>query len=247
MKHIKYLGLLILLLVVSVSCFNTITSVEDKDLDQDIFEYASSGDLAGVKECIENGVDINFNHGINGTVLMVASRNGHLEVVKYLVDSGANIDFSSSTLGSALNAASEGKHTKIVEYLASKNASFNYPLIRASYVGDIYLVKYLVDKDPSIINFQDSGKDTALIHASLGGYLEIVKYLVGIKDVDVNVQNNYKSTALMWGAFGGYLEIVECLVGENANIDLTDNNNETALMIAIRHKHDDVVTYLQGL
>ena len=102
MKNIKYLGLLIALLVGSVSCSTIITDPKDVQ----IFDYAKAGDLAGVKKCIENGASINRKNIDGSTALILASENGHLEVVTYLVEKGADIDLKDSVGSTALTLAS---------------------------------------------------------------------------------------------------------------------------------------------
>ena len=123
MKHIKYLVLLILLLVSSVSCFNTITNVKP---ESSIFDYAASGDLAGVQECIESGIDVNAttawaDKADNTTALMLASHFGHLDVVKYLVETGkADTKLTNIVNQTALDLATLRNHTTVMEYLKGK-------------------------------------------------------------------------------------------------------------------------------
>ncbi|MGX2983205.1 ankyrin repeat domain-containing protein [Helicobacter sp. 23-1045] len=55
-------------------------------LNNELLEFAKSGNLSGVKQCLANGANINFADEQNNTAIMYASMNGHLEVVKFLLE-----------------------------------------------------------------------------------------------------------------------------------------------------------------
>lgn len=56
------------------------------DYNVELLETAKSGNVYKVKQCLENGADINFVDERNNTAIMYASMNGHLEVVKFLME-----------------------------------------------------------------------------------------------------------------------------------------------------------------
>mgnify|MGYP003122497466 CR=1 FL=1 len=60
------------------------------NINEELIEFAKSGNLKKVKECLNNGADIDHKN-INGeTALMWASWRGHLEVGEFLIENGAN-------------------------------------------------------------------------------------------------------------------------------------------------------------
>lgn len=226
MKQIKYLGLLILLLVFNISCFDVATKVNNKGLEKDLLYHAKFGNLIGVKECIENGADINAR-GSYGTPLMVASYYGHLEVVKYLVSKKADINLEYDIKGSALRRATIGGHLEIVKHLVENGADmdFNHSnvgtvLNAASESGHIEIVEYLVAKGASL--------DAPLIRAAGVRDIELVRYLVE-RNANIDYQDSSKYTALIWAALTGELEIVQYLVDNKADANIRTNYGGTAL------------------
>ena len=61
----------------------------DKNLDLELFEAASSGNLQGVKTALEKGANANYANGDGRTSLMRASKRGYEEIVKLLIDNDA--------------------------------------------------------------------------------------------------------------------------------------------------------------
>lgn len=57
-----------------------------------IYSAAGNGNLAAVKQYLQDGADVNARTKDGLTPLMFAARDGHLDVVKYLVDKGADMN-----------------------------------------------------------------------------------------------------------------------------------------------------------
>ncbi|MFA5106679.1 MAG: ankyrin repeat domain-containing protein, partial [Candidatus Micrarchaeia archaeon] len=67
-----------------------------------LLEAVSSGDLAGVKEALAAGADVNAKDRDGYTALMVASYWGHMDIVKLLIAAGADVNAKSETGYTAL-------------------------------------------------------------------------------------------------------------------------------------------------
>ena len=134
-------------------------------------ESAKLGDLALVKYCIENKVDVNMGDSV---ALRCAAEYGHLEVVKYLVENGSHI-FTYDDY--AIRNACANGHFEIVKYLVQHGADIHgygdSGLVMASKNGHFDIVKYLIEKgaNPNAHN----GK--ALEFATIHSHDKIVKYL----------------------------------------------------------------------
>ncbi len=86
---------------------------------QQIANYARTGNLNAVKQCVSNGADVNAR---NGGALMRASSNGHLDIVKYLIEKGADVNAKDYGGDTALMGASSRGYLEVVKYLIEKGA-----------------------------------------------------------------------------------------------------------------------------
>jgi ankyrin repeat protein len=128
-----------------------------------LLDYSWKGDLNGVKECIENGADVNCKDNDGWTPLMYSSDNGHLKIVKYLIKNGVDVN--------------------------CKDIGGSTPLIWSSYDGHFGIVKVLIENGADV-NCKSNGGYTPLMFSSTRGYLEIVKVLIE-NGTDWNIKNKY--------------------------------------------------------
>ncbi len=78
----------------------------------------------------------------------------------------------------------------------------------------------------------------AIHHAAVNGHCSIVRYLIEHCGVGVDVKNPWGMTALHCAAINGHEAVVKMLVDEfNADDNITDNNSETALDLAIANNN----------
>ena len=59
------------------------------DLDDALMDAVYEGNLAKVKEFVENGANVNLTNKKGYTALMYASENGHTDIVEFLKSVGA--------------------------------------------------------------------------------------------------------------------------------------------------------------
>ncbi|CAI2162259.1 14518_t:CDS:2 [Funneliformis geosporum] len=69
---------------------------------------------------------------------------------------------------------------------------------------------------------------------------DVVKYLVGLPSVNIDLQNNDGESALYQAASLGNVEVVNILMNANANIESSNRENITPLIIAAYNGHADV-------
>jgi ankyrin repeat protein len=128
-----------------------------------LLDYSWNGDLKGVKECLENGADVNYKSYGDSTPLMLSSVRGHLEIVKTLIKNSVDVN--------------------------CKNIFGDTPLIRASYYGHLEIVKLLIENGADV-NCKDKDGWTPLMNSSHMNHLEIVKTLIE-NGADWNIKNIY--------------------------------------------------------
>jgi len=118
------------------------------------------------------------------------------------------------------------------------------PLMKASAIGRLDVVQFLVGRDGVDVNKTEDYGRTALMLASMGGHLEIVKILVD-HGADLNKTNVNGRTALMLASMRNHLNVVKYLVEHGADLKITDNDGETAITIASKYSHSDIVKFFR--
>src|SRR3972149_11117650 len=95
------------------------------------------------------------------------------------------------------------------------------------------------------VNSRTALGETALMLAALRGDLEVVRQLL-VHGAEVNPSGNW--TPLIYAAVKGSVEISRLLLAYGADINATvDSNGLTALMMAAREGHADLVALLLSL
>lgn len=83
-----------------------------------LFKDATDGNLQGVRDYYNKGLDINVLDQYDWTPLMCASYAGHLHIVKYLLSKGADITKRSKSGETAAELALKCGHHKLREYIS---------------------------------------------------------------------------------------------------------------------------------
>lgn len=170
-----------------------------------------------LKWFFEHGISVNAMDSHKATGLMFAAAMGQVDALKCFVEHGADVNMLDDESYSALYNALAGNHKAAVDYLMSQGAS---------------------------IPHNKMGK--YFFYAAQEGYLSVVKYLIE-HDLDVDTcTNKIKKTGLMFAAEYGRLDIVTYLLEHGADANKHDIKGRTALTLAKKNKHTEVVEYLQG-
>jgi ankyrin repeat protein len=98
---------------------------ENIDWNQKLLDYSWSGDLKGVKECLENGADVNCKDKWGQTPLMESSYYGYLEIVKVLIENGVDVNCKNDNGDTPLMNSSHMNHLEIVKVLIENGADWN--------------------------------------------------------------------------------------------------------------------------
>lgn len=163
-------------------------------LDQELYEAAAAGDLAGVREMIDAGADADAVIAGDGSPLIGAARSGSIEIARFLLDHGANANQPVPGDGSPLIvAATTGRMDQVVllvEHGADVNlevAGDENPLMGAAEGGHLEIVRFLVDRGADVHTriwnerYNGAGEwRTALSQARRNGHAHVVQYLQSV-------------------------------------------------------------------
>jgi ankyrin repeat protein len=219
-----------------------------------LIEAAESGDLDGVKQALEDGVDINFkDEFFKDTALHKACSAGHLEVVELLIERGADMLLLNGVDFTPLHLAARDGRLGVVQLLLAKIESIPERLLNdaihvasMSVSGSEIIVRALDDYRTKQVRPSTDSLESAngiLLEASENGDIEAVQKSLA-DGADPNIKDGRGMRPLLWAALRGHLEIVKTLLEKGADINGTNTAEWTSLMEAAMEGHLDVVRFL---
>lgn len=198
----------------------------------DWLQVVESGSLGDIKKFISNGVDVNVKGGyMDETALMKACSKGHLEVVKALLAHQADVNVKNIYGHTALMIASWQNNLELVKLLIYNNAEIN----AKDNKGNTALMWTGGEK------YESDEIDVDEIEDRIKGHLKVAKYLITNGADMKNV-----GELLMHATKYGDLEMVKSLVDYGADVNAKDKYGQTALMIASKVPHPEIVKFLKS-
>lgn len=201
---------------------------------------------------IDTKGDINSSNSMGKSALIEAIANSKGSV-SILVEGGANVNAKDMYGNTPLLLAVEKKDRETVKYLIDKGANVNVknnngdtPFMAAARNGDIETIKLLMSKGVNV-NSKDGKGNTILIEAINRNNDEMVKFLLE-NGANVNVRDkwmNKEKTALML-VIENYMpvEIMEMMVAKGVELDVKDEDGNTALITAVQRNNIAAVKLL---
>ncbi|WP_426791660.1 ankyrin repeat domain-containing protein [Sphingobacterium sp. WOUb80] len=189
---------------------------------EDIIKLVNKNDIQGVRNALENNIDVNSKDANKRSLLLIATNNGHLEMAKLLVKYGADVNLQADNMDS--------------------------PFLYAGASGQTELVKLFLDHGARFDLF-NRYNGTALIPACERGHVETVKLLANTKNFPLDHVNRLGWTALMEAIVLGdgskkYQEIVRILKDAGAKLDIPDFNGTSPLQHAKQRGFNEIVKIL---
>lgn len=196
-----------------------------KKYSGELIQAVENNDIKKVQGILKDtSYPLNETNNEKETPLLIATHDNNIEIAKLLIKAGADINQQDSIQDSAyLYAGAQGK-TEILEYMI-EHAEPNQHIVNR-YGGN------------------------TLIPAAEKGHLNNVKLLLRDGKVDIDHQNNFGYTALieavaLTDGSEVYQQIVQELVTFNANKELRDNSNKTALDYAKEKGYTTMIKILE--
>lgn len=109
----------------------------------------------------------------------------------------------------------------------------NMTFLNACRNGQKSIVQIFLKKGGINVNKRDAEGNTPLYYACLKGFRDIVTILLD-NDADVSIANNSSEIPLHATARSGNKEIIGKLIQYGANLDATDKEGRTPLIVSIR-------------
>lgn len=230
--------------------------------------------INAVNFIVKSGVSVNNNYPNNYTPLMAAVREGNQRIVSYLIEQGADVNAVTVDHNrTPLFFASSESEVAIAQLLIEAGASIDPPSTHHSgrfyndrsrvsalsffnnvtpvYLAidedEIQMLKLLIKSGTNVnkrihkvkVNISENN-----VHIDLDDNLQNIESLLKKKGVKL-VYNTENWTPLMEAAEKGNSQLVKLLLQAGADKTVQMENGKTALDLAIRLRHTDIVQRLK--
>jgi ankyrin repeat protein len=173
------------------------------------------------------------------------------DIIKELIKRGSGVNFVDKAGNSPLVYAVQKRSLPIVKLLIKKGANVNYLIKRtnksilmyAIELGEVEIVKHLV-KSGADINFKNDKGVTILKKVCDIGNKEIFEFLVKYNVNNCITGEIWENDIIYTVITKNRLDLVKILVANNLDINIQDDEGDTALTYAIRNRTIDILKYL---
>lgn len=212
--------------------------IEAKDRSGKSPLYAACGESSTrvLQLLLDNGANIESSDNFDMTPLHFVCAEGYIETVQLLIEAGANTESTDSHGGTPLHLACEHGHVKIAQLLLvnganieSTNKQGRTPLQSACHYDWVEVARFLLENGANI-EATDIDESTPLHIACEQGNMTLIKLLFQKGATIVRDHDNGMITA----SFYGYCDIVQLLLEKGVDVNIRDENYDTALQAAIR-------------
>lgn len=224
----------------------------DKPLDQAVL----SRDVECIKYLVANGADISYRYGTPfgrfkedlANKIIEASKRGDIEAIDNYLLQGASLDALSGEDHSALHEAFKGGHLTFCDALINRGADKKALVIQAwkeaALSGDADKMQFLFDHGIDV-NSKDVHGRTPLYYAAEKGDLRAIGFLskfIGLMydENESDILGYALPVAMQYRKF----ICSKVLIRHGANTNSADALYGSALMIATRNGHQEMVSYL---
>lgn len=193
------------------------SNTQQQSLIDEFIRDVKLNNVRGVKKALDAGMTPNVSDTRGNSVLSIAITEKSIDAAKLLINS-PSID------------------------LERPNLAGETPLMMASYLGLLDIVKYLVEQRSVEINHPGW---CALHYAATNGHESIVRFLLD-KGAYVDPESPNGTTALMMAARGGHINIVKLLLDRGADLSIHNQLNMTAIDFAIDNNQSEIASGLKS-
>uniref|UniRef100_A0A3P9IJF0 E3 ubiquitin-protein ligase MIB2 n=2 Tax=Oryzias latipes TaxID=8090 RepID=A0A3P9IJF0_ORYLA len=218
-------------------------SVEVKDEDGDTaLHYAAFGNQAEIARLLlSKGANVNLLNNSMCTALHIAVNKGFTDVVRVLTEHSADVNLQDSYGDTPLHDAIAKDFRSIIEMLVvvpsidftqQNHRGFNL-LHHAALKGNKLATEKILARARQLVDVKKDDGFSALHLAALNNHRDVAEVLVKEGRCDINVRNNRNQTALQLAVTQGHTELVQLLVDEGADVNMEDEDGDTAMHVAL--------------
>ncbi len=214
-----------------------------------ILKAVKEGNLALVKELLEQGEDVNKKtYEEELTPLHIAILNKDIPMIYYLLEQGADIEAEDIGGNRPLHLAVALNLPEIVELLLKQGADVNAkarygrtPIMFSVVDPSLKLYDMLIKYGASPLD-KDIEESTLLHYAATNSNIPMINLLTS--QINVNSTNIKGETPLHFAAWKGDLETINALLEQGANLNIPNKEGLYPVDYAALSNHLDVVKVL---
>ncbi|HNY12227.1 MAG TPA: ankyrin repeat domain-containing protein, partial [Candidatus Wallbacteria bacterium] len=217
-------------------------------LKSQLIEAVADNKPDRVKSLLNSGARADSRLGNGDTVLMVAVKAGFHEIIKALLEKGADANFKNDKNQTPLTYAISSGDEKSADILRGAGArldekTLNADLLESVKNNNIENIKALLSNGANVNACDPLDNSTPLIYAAGSGDMRILK-LIAENGGGLEMKTAEGWTALMKAIIKNRPEAAGYLLEQKMDIEITDNDGNTALLLACQLGRLDIADML---
>ncbi|KAM9350669.1 E3 ubiquitin-protein ligase MIB2 [Symphorus nematophorus] len=218
-------------------------SIEVKDEDGDTaLHYTAFGNQAEIARLLlSKGANVNLLNNSMCTALHIAVNKGFTDVVRVLTEHSADVNLQDSYGDTPLHDAIAKDFRNIIEILVlvpnidftqQNHRGFNL-LHHAALKGNKLATEKILARARQLVDVKKEDGFSALHLAALNNHRDVAEILIKEGRCDINIRNNRNQTPLQLAVTQGHTDLVQLLVAEGADVNMEDEDGDTAMHVAL--------------
>uniref|UniRef100_A0A7N5ZPZ7 E3 ubiquitin-protein ligase MIB2 n=1 Tax=Anabas testudineus TaxID=64144 RepID=A0A7N5ZPZ7_ANATE len=219
------------------------SSIEVKDEDGDTaLHYTAFGNQAEIARLLlSKGANVNLLNNSMCTALHIAVNKGFTDVVRVLTEHSADVNLQDSYGDTPLHDAIAKDFRNIIEILVvvpnidftqQNHRGFNL-LHHAALKGNKIATEKILGRARQLVDVKKEDGFSALHLAALNNHRDVAEILIKEGRCDINIRNNRNQTPLQLAVTQGHTDLVQLLVAEGADVNMEDEDGDTAMHVSL--------------
>ncbi|CAB1336387.1 unnamed protein product, partial [Coregonus sp. 'balchen'] len=198
------------------------SSMEVKDEDGDTaLHYTAFGNQAEIARLLlSKGANVNLLNNSMCTALHIAVNKGFTDVVRVLSEHLADVNLQILVV------------VPNIDFTQQNNRGFNL-LHHAALKGNKLATEKILARARQLVDVKKEDGFSALHLAALNNHRDVAEILVKEGRCDINIRNNRNQTPLQLAVTQGHGDLVQLLVAEGADVNMEDEDGDTAMHVAL--------------